>query len=317
MRMRATPTVPRSKAFVCGMLLAAGCALNTASAQQDPLFSQYMFNTLAFNPGYAGSGDVLTAMVLSRHQWTGFNGAPSTQTLAVHAPLRKQSLAIGFSVINDKAGPVSQTGAYIDLAYRIRTGAKSRLAFGLKGGGNLFQADLAGLSTVENDPSNQNLGGQFLPNFGFGIYWHTPRAYVGLSAPKLLTNELNTAAAQVVTTATEARHYFVVAGAVLDLGTELKFKPSIMARAVEGAPLSFDVNANFLLRERVWFGAMYRLGDSFGLMAQYLLTQQLRMGYAFDLTTSALGAYNSGTHELMISYDFRYAKGRTITPRYF
>ena len=305
----------RSAAIIA--LATISAQLTTASAQQDPLFSQYMFNTLAFNPAYAGSGDVLTAMALTRHQWTGFEGAPRTQTLVGHSPLRNQSIAIGASILNDKAGPVSQTGAYIDVAYRIRTGAKSRLAFGLKGGGNLFQADLAGLSTVEPDPSNQNLGGQFLPNFGFGLYWHTQRAYVGLSAPKLLTNELNTAAAQVVTTAEEARHYFFIAGAVLDMGTEVKFKPSIMVRAVEGAPLSMDMNANFLLRERVWLGAMVRLGDSFGVMAQYAFNEQLRIGYAFDLTTSRLGAYNSGTHELMLSYDFRFSKGRTITPRYF
>lgn len=306
----------RSSIRSLGVLALCGFALGT-SAQQDPLFSQYMFNTLAFNPGYAGSADVMTVMALSRHQWVGFEGAPSTQTIAGHSPLRNQKIAIGVSILNDQAGPVKQTGAYLDLAYRIRTGANSRLAFGLKGGGNLFQADLAELSTVEVDPSNQNLGGQFLPNFGFGIYWHTPRAYVGLSAPKLLTNQLNSATASVITTAEEARHYFLVAGVVRDLGTELKFKPSIMLRAVEGAPLSLDVNANFLLRERVWFGAMYRFGDSFGVMAQYMLSRQLRVGYAFDLTTSRLGAYNSGTHEIMLSYDFRFVKGRTITPRYF
>jgi type IX secretion system PorP/SprF family membrane protein len=307
----------RLRVLLLAALFVTSGARSIVSAQQDPLFSQYMFNTLAFNPAYAGSGDVLTVMALSRHQWVGFDGAPSTQTLVGHGPLKLKGLSLGASIVNDKAGPVKQTGAYIDIAYRIRTGAKSRLAFGLKGGGNLFQAELANLTTVESDPSNQNLGGQFLPNFGFGIYWHSPKAYLGISSPKLLTNTLNTAAGSVLTTAREARHYFLVAGVVLDMGTELKFKPSVMVRAVEGAPLSLDINANFLLRERVWFGAMYRLGDSFGVMAQYLLTQQLRIGYAFDLTTTQLGAYNSGTHEIMLSYDFRFAKGRTISPRYF
>lgn len=249
------------RAFVFVALTTINQQFSSLFAQQDPLFSQYMFNTLAFNPAYAGSGDVLTVMALARQQWTGFDGAPRTQTIVGHSPLRNQSIAIGASILNDKAGPVSQTGAYIDVAYRIRTGTNSRLAFGLKGGGNLFQADLAGLSTVEADPSNQSLGGKFLPNFGFGLYWHTPRAYVGLSAPKLLTNELNVATANVLTTAKEARHYFFIAGAVLDMGTEVKFKPSIMLRAVEGAPLSLDLNANFLLRERIWLGAMVRLGD--------------------------------------------------------
>jgi type IX secretion system PorP/SprF family membrane protein len=140
---------------------------------------------------------------------------------------------------------------------------------------------------------------------------------VGLSAPKLLENEVAPSTNGVVTTAAEARHFFVIAGYVLPVGRDLKFKPSMMARMVKGAPLSLDVNANFLLRERIWLGAMYRVGNAFGFMGQYQVNDQLRVGYAFDLTTTRLGAYNAGTHEVMISYDFRFIKGRTISPRYF
>jgi len=286
-------------------------------AQQDPLYSQYMFNTLAFNPAYAGSGDVFTVMALSRHQWVGFEGAPATQTLLAHSPLRSQNLALGLSVLNDKLGPTRQTGVFADFAYRIRTGEHSRLAFGLKGGFNSFQADLAGLSTVDPDQANVDIQGKMLPNFGFGLFWHTPLAYVGLSAPKLLENETVEASNGVLTTGGEERHYFVMGGYVMDLGRDLKFKPSFMARLVAGAPLSLDINANFLLRERIWFGAMYRLGNAFGVLGQYQVNDQLRIGYAFDLTTTKLGAYNAGTHEVMVSYDLRFIKGRTISPRYF
>ena len=297
------------------MALALRCSV--LLAQQDPLYSQYMFNTLAFNPAYAGSGDVFTVMALSRHQWVGFEGAPATQTILAHSPLGSQNLALGLSVINDKLGPTRQTGVFADFAYRIRTGESSRLAFGLKGGFNSFRADLAGLSTVDPDQANVDIQGKMLPNFGFGLFWHTPLAYVGVSAPKLLENETVEATNGLLTTGSEERHYFVMGGYVMDLGRDLKFKPSFMARLVAGAPLSLDVNANFLLRERIWFGAMYRLGNSFGLLGQYQVNDQLRIGYAFDLATTKLGAYNAGTHEIMLSYDLRFIKGRTISPRYF
>ncbi len=284
-------------------------------AQQDPMYSQYMFNTLAFNPAYAGSADAFTAMLLSRHQWLGFPGAPSTQTLSVHSPLPGNKLALGGNLIHDVAGPARQNSAFIDVAYRIRTGENTRLAFGLSGGVNFFQADLASLKTVEVDPQNANIKGKALPNFGFGLFWHAQRYYLGLSAPKLLENKIG--ADGTVVTNQEFRHYFLMGGYVMDLTQDLKFKPSFMLRAVEGAPLSLDLNANFLLRDRVWFGALYRLGNAFGLMAQFQVNEQLRLGYAFDMTTTRLGAYNAGTHELMLSYDFKYTKGRTISPRYF
>lgn len=286
-------------------------------AQQDPMYSQYMFNTLAFNPAYAGSADVFTIMALSRHQWVGFEGAPATQTFTLHTPLRKQNLALGFSAINDRIGPSRQTAAYADFAYRIRTSEDTRLSFGLKGGVNMYQADLASLTSVEVDPVNVNIRPQVLPNFGFGMYWHSQRYYVGLSVPKLLTNDIDAVDGATLVTATEARHYFLTAGYVFDIDRDLKFKPSIMFRTVEGAPLSLDINANFLLRERIWFGAMYRVGNAFGVLGQYQINDQLRAGYAFDLTTARIGAYNAGTHEIMLSYDLRFVKGRTISPRYF
>ncbi|MFT3884702.1 MAG: type IX secretion system membrane protein PorP/SprF [Flavobacteriales bacterium] len=295
--------------------LAVLCVSVRATAQQDPMYSQYMFNTLAFNPAYAGSADVFTVMALSRHQWVGFDGAPSTQTLSLHSPLPGEQFALGGNIIHDVVGPTKQTGAFMDAAFRIRTGKDTRLAFGLMGGVNLYQADLASLSTVEVEPVNANIKGKALPNFGFGLYWHSKRYYVGLSAPKLLENTISSDG-QVVTNK-EFRHYFLIGGYVMDLSRDVKFKPAFMLRVVEGAPLSLDLNANFLLRERIWFGAMYRVGNAFGVMAQYQFNEQLRAGYAFDLTTTRVGAYNAGTHEIMLSYDLKFTKGRTISPRYF
>lgn len=310
---------PFKRSIVRG-LRSAVCCLSlvpaASFAQQDPMYSQYMFNTLAFNPAYAGSADVISLMALSRHQWVGFEGAPRTQTLSGNSPLPNESIAVGALLVHDKAGPATQTGFFADLAYRMRTGADTRLAFGMQGGVDLYSVDLASLSTVEVDPANAVTLSEALPNFGFGLFWHAPRYYVGLSAPKLLTNEIQ-AVEQVLTTARQARHYFLIGGYVFDLNRDMKFKPSIMLRAVEGAPLSLDINAHFLLRERIWFGAMMRLGNSFGVMAQYQINDQFKAGYAFDLTTSQLSAYNAGTHELMIGYDLRFSRGRTISPRYF
>lgn len=305
----------RLAAYIRWAAIGLACCALRAQAQQDPMYSQYMFNTLAFNPGYAGSADVFTVMALSRHQWVGFKGAPSTQTLSLHSPLPGRTLSLGGSLIHDVAGPAQQNSAFVDIAYRIRTGVDTRLAFGLMAGVNIFQADLASLTTVEAETANASISSKAMPNFGFGLFWHGPRYYVGLSAPKLLENTIADGGA--VTVSQEFRHYFAMAGYVMDINRDLKFKPSMLLRAVQGAPMSLDLNANFLLREKVWFGGMYRLGNGLGFMAQYRFNEQLRAGYAFDLTTTRLAAYNAGTHEVMISYDMRFTEGRTISPRYF
>ncbi|MBK9147192.1 MAG: type IX secretion system membrane protein PorP/SprF [Flavobacteriales bacterium] len=299
------------------VLALALAGVRASHAQQDPLYSQYMFNMLAVNPAYAGSADIFTAMALSRHQWVGFAGAPSTQTLLAHTPLKTESISMGLSVLNDRIGPTRQTGFYGDCAYRIRTGKTTRLAFGLKGGANLYQADLATLATVDPDAANASVQGKWLPNFGFGVFWHSPTYYVGLSAPKLLQNEIDAVPAAGIVTAVERRHWFLAAGYVIDIDRSVKFKPSMMLRMVQGAPLSVDVNANFLFRERIWLGGMYRVGNAFGVLGQYQVSDQLRIGYAFDLTTTRIGAYNAGTHELMLNYDLRFFTGRASSPRHF
>jgi len=192
------------------------------AAQQDPMYDQYMFNVLAFNPAYAGSADVFTIMALSRHQWVGFEGAPSTQTLVAHTPLRSQALSLGLSFMTDKIGPSRRTSFHADLAYRIRVNEESELAFGLKGGIDLHQAELSTLTTVNADPANVDMKGQLLPNFGFGLFWHSERYYVGLSAPKLPENELEIATSTGLTTALQERHYCLIGAYVFDLNEHPK-----------------------------------------------------------------------------------------------
>lgn len=296
------------------------CGLQ-ASAQQDPMYTMYMWNTLSVNPGYAGSSDLLTITGLARQQWAGIDGAPKTQTLTLHSPLRNNALGVGFSAVHDEVGPVNNTLLYADFAYRIRVTEGARLAFGLKAGVDLFSADIANLNGVDaNDPNfQQNISGSAKPNFGFGVYYWSAKGYLGLSAPKLMQHDLLGVENNNVTVnaITQKRHYFITGGYVFSLSPAVKFRPSFLVKAVDGAPLSIDLTANFLLAERLWLGAAYRNGDSMSGIVAYNITQQLRAGYAYDFTLTELRTQANGTHELMLQYDLRFNKEKTLSPRYF
>jgi len=291
-----------------------------SKAQQDPMYTQYMFNTLALNPGYAGTRDMLSLMALSRHQWVGFEGAPSTQTVTAHTPVASK-IGLGLSLIHDKVTPTSQTGLYFDYAYRINVSDKAQLSFGLKGGFNHYQFDVNGLHAPQpgSDPTLEvPVVSKYLPNFGFGLYLYADKYYFGASAPKLLENKLASGEVEVLGEAgKETRHYFFMGGMVFDLSSDVKFKPSFLTKITQASPLSLDLNANFLLREKLWLGVLYRLNDSFGAMVQYQFTPQFGVGYAFDMTTNEMRNYNSGTHEIMISYEFNFKKDKVQNPRYF
>jgi len=302
------------------LLLLFNTHIGRIEAQQDPLYTQYMFNTLAFNPAYAGSRGMTSIMALSRHQWVGFEGAPSTQTLTGHMPLGK-NIGLGLSVIHDQLSPASQTGLYFDYAYRIKISENSKLSFGLKGGFNHFQLDVAQLLLASpNDPSLSNIGStsKYLPNFGFGLYLYSNKYFVGVSAPKLLENKLVNGDVQILGQAgSEIRHYFLTGGYVFNLSEEVKFKPTILARLTQAAPVSLDANINFLFKEKLWVGAMYRMSDSFGGILQYQITDQLKVGYAYDMINNELRNYNNGTHEIMISYELNFKNEKVQNPRYF
>jgi type IX secretion system PorP/SprF family membrane protein len=292
-----------------------------ACAQQDPQYTMYMWNTMSVNPGYAGSSDLLTITGLGRQQWAGLDGAPSTQTLTAHMPMANDALGLGLSVVNDEVGPVKNTLFSGDLAYRIRTTENARLAFGLKAGVDLFSADLGSVpGTDVNDPNfQQNVRNSTKPNFGFGLYYWSSKGYVGLSAPKLLEHKQlgydsgNTT----VNAITQKRHFFLIAGYVFKISPVLRFRPSALLKAVDGAPLGLDLSANFLFAEKIWFGMAYRHEDSMAAIAAYNINEQFRIGYAYDFTTTMLRTQQSGTHELMLQYDFRFSKEKALSPRYF
>lgn len=282
--------------------------------QQQPLYTQYMFNGLALNPAYAGSSDALDLTVLGRWQWAGIEGAPDTRTFSAHTPVAEKA-ALGLLVLNDEIGVSNRWSVYGSYAYRIPIG-KGRLALGLQAGFDNYSADLADVTFRSADPSlSQNVSSGLLFNAGAGLFYHTERFYLGASAPQLLNNDyfenLDGSVAR------QFRHYFLNAGYVLDLGPSLKLKPNFLVKAVQGAPLEYDINLNLLIREVLWVGASYRSQDAVSGLIEMLLTDQLRLGYAYDYTISDLQDFNNGSHELMLNFRFSFDKDKVLSPRYF
>jgi len=290
-------------------------------SQQEAMFTQYMFNGLAINPAYAGSHQTLEFTALAREQWTGLDGAPSTQTFTAHSPLKNRSIGLGLSVIHDKIGVTSQFGVYGAYSYRIQFNNKGVLSMGLQAGFTQYQEDLTKLQGSIRDPNDPNFSqdqiSKFMPNFGAGLYYYTQRFYMGLSSPYLVQNKLD----NIETAYSEARqkrHYFYTTGYVFDLSRSVKFKPNLLFKVVEGAPLEIDINANFLFQELLWLGVSYRSFDSFDAIVQLNVTEQFSIGYAYDFaTTTELKRLHSGSHELMLNYRVKPPRRRMLTPRYF
>ena len=291
----------------------------TAYAQQDAMFTHYAFNTLAINPGYAGSRDALTVTALHRQQWVGFDGAPVTQTATLHSPIIRKNIGIGLSFINDKIGPVNMTSFYLDFSFTIKITETSKLAFGLKTGANMMNTDLNSLELADpGDPAFQtDVANKFMPNFGAGLYYHTDRYYVGFSVPKLLENDFDVTSGQI--NSGEAKHYFLIGGTYFDLNNDFKIKPTTFIKVTEAAPVEADITALLIYQNLVWGGLMYRTGDAIGALAGVNITPQLAFGYSFDWSMiNQTSRYNNGSHEIMIRYDFFYLDEKKIrSPRYF
>jgi len=284
-------------------------------AQQDPMFTQYMFNTQAINPAYAGSRDALSIVGISRWQWLGIDGAPTTQSLTAHMPVL-DNLGVGASLYYDKIGPTKQVLFFGDLAYKLQLSREGTLAFGLKLGIHSINNDLGSLEGVEDQEGFTSTTSGILPNVGAGAYYYQERFYFGISAPKLIENSITT------TEAKQVRHYFAIAGYVLDVSKYVKFKPSVLLRYVQSAPLTADASANFLFWDKLWLGANYRTRDALGMIVQFQLTSKLRFGYAYEypLTSinQAIDSPIAATHELMLGFDLPVgSRTRFRSIRYF
>ncbi len=287
--------------------------------QQDPQYTQYMYNMNVVNPAYAGSRGTLSLGLLGRKQWMNVDGAPKTTTFAADAPLARK-VGIGISVIADEIGPVKEQNIYADLSYTINTSVEGRLAFGLKGGVTLQNIDLLSITLPQdpNDPLFEDNVNEAYPNFGAGIYYYTNKFYVGFSVPNILKSTHFERSDGLITEASEEMHYFLTSGYVFNLSDNLKFKPSVMLKGVSGAPVSIDMNANFLMYDRIELGASYRWEDSVSGLINFGVTKSFRIGYAYDYTVSGLSSVNpGGSHEIILLYDIDFTKKNLKSPRFF
>jgi type IX secretion system PorP/SprF family membrane protein len=299
--------------IVTGMLLLVS---SLSFGQQDPHFTQYFDNTLFVNPAYAGSRGMMNITGIHREQWVGFAGSPRSTTFSIHSPLSYESVGVGFTMVNDEVGPVRQTMFYGDFSYTLKFKNKGRkLSFGLKAGMNLINVGTSSLETTQvGDPKLlQNVRNNINPNFGVGIYYHTPKFFIGASTPKILENSYDGNS----TTNLERRHYFAIIGGVITMNDYWKLRPTGQLKLTSNAPASIDMSVAGIYREKFWIGAMYRLEAAFGAFVQYQITPQFKLGMATDFGTQAIRNYNYGTFELMASYDFVFKKQGIRSPRYF
>jgi type IX secretion system PorP/SprF family membrane protein len=300
------------------LLLLSFFSVFAVNAQQDAQYTHYTHNMNVINPAYAGSRQTLSIGVLGRHQWVGFTDAPRTITASIHAPVAEK-LGLGFSVISDKSGPVSEQNIYTDFSYTLTTSETTKLAFGIKGGVSLLNiGDNIILPDTETsaDPVFANNENKFYPNFGAGLYFYSNKFYLGASVPNFLKSLYYEDVSGNQNQASETMHGFFTAGYVFDINDKLKFKPAAMMKAAVGAPLSFDVSGSFLINEKFELGANYRLDDS--ISGTFLINafKDFRIGYAYDYTLSELSEYNSGSHEVILLWDIL-TSDVVVSPRFF
>ena len=284
-------------------------------AQQDPQYTQYMYNMNVINPAYAGSTETVSIGALYRSQWVGLEGAPNTGTLSIHSPIGNR-VGLGFSLINDEIGPVNETNAYVDFSYTLPLGA-TKLAFGLKAGATFHNIGLVNLDLIDSGDLffSENVD-ELTPNVGAGVYFYKPnKYYISASMPNILNGtHLDLNGRKI---GSETEHFFAAAGYVFDLSENFKLKPHALAKLAFDAPVSYDVNLNLFMYNVVEIGAGYRLEDSFSGMINFMVSPNLRIGYAYDSIQSDLDVVTNSSHEIFINFDIFLPKKVSRSPRYF
>ncbi|MEY4084597.1 MAG: hypothetical protein RL074_384 [Bacteroidota bacterium] len=284
-------------------------------AQQDAQFTQYMYNTININPAYAGSRGALSILALHRTQWVGLDGAPVTTTISMNTPFNESNLGLGLSIVNDKIGPTQENTISADISYSIPTSETFKLSFGMKATANLFSLDVNKLNPVDNDPSLHDFNNKFTPNIGAGIYLHSDKAYVGFSVPNFIeTDRYND---NEVAIFKEKINYYLIGGYVFDITSDIQFKPAGLLKIVQGAPLQADISGNFMFMEKLTVGIAYRWSAAMSGMVGFQISEGLHIGYGYDLETTHLDKYNSGSHEIFLRYELFKNNNRMTTPRFF
>lgn len=292
-------------------------------AQQDAQYTQYMYNTLSVNPGYAGSRGHMSIAALHRSQWVGLEGAPKTQTVNLHTPLGYNGIGLGISVVNDQIGPTSETYFDLDISYTINVSDDARLSFGVKGSAHMLDIRFSELNQdITNpggpDPSlQQDIQNKFSPNVGAGIYYHTQRFYTGISVPRFLETQHFDESS--LSTAAEQMNFYWITGYVWDVSPMWKFKPAVLAKVVRGAPLQLDFSASGMYNEKFILGAAYRWDAAISGMAGFQVSPEFMIGLAYDREITELGQaiFNDGSFEVILRYDFIKVLESMKSPRFF
>lgn len=287
-------------------------------SQQDPQYTNYMYNTTVINPAYAGTREAISILGLYRAQWVGLEGAPVTSSVSIHSPLKESNLGLGLSVVNDEIGPSIENTISTDISYRILFDNLSTLSFGFKATANILNVDYTKLSIYDpTDPQLQNnVDNRFTPNFGAGFYWYSDQYYLGLSVPNFLEtkhyddNDMSSLAK-------ERMHYYFMGGYVFNLSDSIQFKPAFLTKFVSGSPLQVDVTANFLFFEKLTLGTAYRINGAVSALVGFQVSGSIFAGYSYDSEASNLANYNSGSHEVFLRFEIFKSKTKINSPRFF
>jgi type IX secretion system PorP/SprF family membrane protein len=303
----------KTNLYIVVLILISGLAFG----QEDPMYTQYNFNTQVFNPAYAGSWESMGFTVLGRYQWLTMPGAPKTVTLSMQVPTRWNKVSLGLNVVGDLVGKEKDLGVFADYSYKVMFGEETYLNLGLKAGFTNYHNNLIEYQQYAGgtpDPFAQaDVQTRFMPNFGVGAFLFSENYFVGIAIPKIIQSEIfnnsNNFSVQ-----SEIRHLFLHAGYVFKISEYLKIKPTFLIKATVGTPVLMDLTANFILKETILLGVMCRTSESFGFLAQWIIDKKLRFGYSIDYTTNALRSSRNGTHELMFSYELG-MKRKWVSPR--
>ncbi|GAP69148.1 Bacteroidetes-specific putative membrane protein [Bacteroidales bacterium 6E] len=302
------------------VLMAVMAATLEVKAQQDPIFTQYMFNIQAVNPAYAGMWEKIGFISLVRKQWAGIEKSPFTQMVSFHSPVFNEYAGIGLNVINDRFAYEERLSIFADYAYELLVTPEKRLRLGMKFGFMNYKNPLRRYQLYPDyifDPAFQeDIDLKFLPNFGIGVFYYDENFYVSASIPKLVKNDFVENRNNYSSLA-EVRHFYMSGGYVFTLNPNLKFKPTAMMRGALGAPVQIDLSANFMLNDRLWLGAMVRTGDALCFVAQWIFNNNIRIGYAMDITFTEIYRHQNGTYEFTLSYDVDFYGRSYLRSRYF
>ncbi|MDO9001808.1 MAG: type IX secretion system membrane protein PorP/SprF [Bacteroidota bacterium] len=297
----------------------------SSKAQYDALFTQYMFNEMFINPAYAGSKEAMSATLLHRQQWVNFPGRPVTTSFSLHGPLMQNKMGLGLSVLNETIGVLNRNLVYASYAYRMKTGDKGHLAFGLMGGIHNQINKFASLKTNDDgtvDPQlGQNSPSIIAPNFGSGIYFNTKTFYTGLSIPRMVDDRVtfnpNGDVLQTTKIDPSKFHYYFTIGNMFTLSSDLKLKGQAMVKAVQNAPIQYDLTATFFIKEMIWAGVSYRSNSAVAAIIGVQINPQFLVSYSYDYGINMIQKYSQGSHEIGLNYLFSYKGKKVVTPRYF